>query len=211
MENFGIWQWNLMFQSQCSMRSWDIGNYLIVSQLIDWRSIDLMQCSSKSLFLITNGTSSSLLMPTVEERTIVLLVTNTQCVVYYTYTYTNTNTKRKRKQADSVFQVQMVLLTSDFSFLTRGERHNSYYANHPQCAVHLVMFKISLGRDLKNPTTSLTAQIQLSTDSFPKSSNSQDHLLQAWRHPHSSPISWWLSYPLRMSVKPYPMTKHLNS
>ena len=32
-------------------------------------------------------------------------------------------------------------------------------------------------------------QCQLSTDSFTKSSNSQDHLFRAWRHPHSSLIS----------------------
>ena len=30
---------------------------------------------------------------------------------------------------------------------------------------------------------------QLSTDSFSKSSNSQDHLFRLWCHPHSSPIS----------------------
>ena len=52
------------------------------------------------------------------------------------------------------------------------KRDNSYYANHPQCLVHLVMLKISVGRDPKNPTTSSTAQIQLSTV-FSKSSNSQ--------------------------------------
>ena len=31
--------------------------------------------------------------------------------------------------ADYVVQVQTVLLTSDFSTSTRGEKHNSYYAN----------------------------------------------------------------------------------
>ena len=71
------------------------------------------------------------------------------------------------------------LLTSDFSSSTQGERHNSYYANHPQHAVHLVMFKISVSKDKKNPTTSLRAQIQLSTDSFLKFPNSQDHLFRA--------------------------------
>ena len=49
-------------------------------------------------------------------------------------------------QADSVVSD---LLTSDFSSSTRGERHNPYYANHPQRAVHLVMFKISVDRDPK--------------------------------------------------------------
>ena len=31
-------------------------------------------------------------------------------------------------------------------------------------------------------------KIQLSADSFSKSSNSQDHLFRPWHHPHSSPI-----------------------
>ena len=33
-------------------------------------------------------------------------------------------------QVDSVVQVQTVLLISDFGSSTRGERHNSYYADH---------------------------------------------------------------------------------
>ena len=33
------------------------------------------------------------------------------------------------------------------------------------------------------------SNLNFSTDSFSKSSNSQDHLFQAWRHPHSSSIS----------------------
>ena len=41
------------------------------------------------------------------------------------------NTGENRQiQADSVVQVQTVLLVSDFSSSTRGERHDSYYANH---------------------------------------------------------------------------------
>ena len=32
-----------------------------------------------------------------------------------------------------------VLLTSDFGSSTLGERHNSYYANHPQYSAHLVV------------------------------------------------------------------------
>ena len=50
------------------------------------------------------------------------------------------------------------LLISDFSSSTRGERYNSYYANNLQRAAHLVMFKISVGRDLKNPTTYLNGR-----------------------------------------------------
>ena len=53
------------------------------------------------------------------------------------------------------------LLTSDFSSSTRGERHKSYYATHRQRGAHLVMFKISVGRDPKNTTTSSTVKIQL--------------------------------------------------
>ena len=49
--------------------------------------------------------------------------------------------------------------TNDSKKGTRGERHNSYYADPPhQCAAHLVMFKISVGRDPKNPTTSFNGQ-----------------------------------------------------
>ena len=45
-------------------------------------------------------------------------------------------------------------LTFDFGSLTQGERYNSYYADHTiwphKRAVHLAMFKISVGRDLQN-------------------------------------------------------------
>ena len=39
------------------------------------------------------------------------------------------------------------LLIPDFGSSTRGERHNSYYANHPRHAAYLVMFKISVGQN----------------------------------------------------------------
>ena len=35
-------------------------------------------------------------------------------------------------------------------FSTKRERHSSYYANHPQWTSHLVIFKISISRDLQN-------------------------------------------------------------
>ena len=75
------------------------------------------------------------------------------------------------------FQVWTRSLISCFGSSTWGERHNSYDANHPQCAVHLVIFKISVDRDQKNPTTSSTARIQLSIqwlrlNSLPPWSNS---------------------------------------
>ena len=93
------------------------------------------------------------------------------------------------------------------------------YANHTmlnQRAAHLVMFKISVCRDLQRPktqlylptaeyptttlngrisTTSSTVKIQLSSSTVRiqltlfKILNSQDHLFWAWCHPHSSPIS----------------------
>ena len=73
----------------------------------------------------------------------------------------------------------------------------------PQRVAHLVMLKISVGRDQKKPTTSFNGQNStpnglipnsrlhgpISTASFSKSLNSQDHLYRAWRYPHSSPIS----------------------
>ena len=109
-------------------------------------------------------------------------------IQWYIYKY---KYRQIQIQADSVVQVRTVLLTSDFGSSTRGERHNSYNANNLQRVAHLVMFKISVCRDLKNPITSSTVQIQLSTDSFSKSSNSQDHLFRAWRHLHSSPFPVW--------------------
>ena len=99
------------------------------------------------------------------------------------------------------------------SMATRGERHNSYNVDPTRRASHLVMFNISVGRDLKNPTTSFNGQNPtlrlngpISTASFSKSSNSQDHLFRAWLHPPSNFLSggllwqWWLSYPLHRSV-----------
>ena len=100
-------------------------------------------------------------------------------------------------QVDSFVSVPTVLLTSEFGSSTLGERHNSYYANHPQRAAHLVMFKIFAGRDPKIPTTSSTVENSIlyapmaenstvclygpmsTFNSFSKFSNSQDHLFQA--------------------------------
>ena len=72
----------------------------------------------------------------------------------------------------------------------------------PQRVAPLAMFKISVGRDMKNPTTSFIGQNptpngpipnsclngSISTDTFLKSSKSQEHLFWAWHQPHSSPI-----------------------
>ena len=71
--------------------------------------------------------------------------------------------KHRRKQADSV-----VSCTNGFiNFLTSAQsdtrRETQFLLCWPhQRAAHLVMFKISIERDPKNPTTSSTAQIQLS-------------------------------------------------
>ena len=40
------------------------------------------------------------------------------------------NTGGNKYTGDSAVQVRKVLLTSDFGSSTRGERHNSYYADH---------------------------------------------------------------------------------
>ena len=114
------------------------------------------------------------------------------------------------------------LLTSDFGPWWHEKRDTILTMLTLQRAMHLVMSKISVGRNPKNATTSFNGQNPtlngripdsclngpISTDVFSKSLNSQDHLFRAWCHPHSSSISclgvyydkWWLSYPLRTSV-----------
>ena len=115
---------------------------------------------------------------------------------------------------------------------TRRERHSSFYANHPQRAAHLVIFKISVGRDPINLITSSTAQIQVSTH-WPKlkfslppwfNVNSQlTHFSKIFKFSGPSlPVmtsstlqvhflsggllwQWWLSYPLRTSVRLHPI------
>ena len=82
-------------------------------------------------------------------------------IVYFTYTYSYTVKYECKYRRTLSFQVRTVLLTSNFGSSTLGERHNSYHANHSKRAAHLVLFKISVGKDSKNPTTSSTAQIQL--------------------------------------------------
>ena len=136
--------------------------------------------------------------------------------------------------ADSVVQTR----TFDIGSSTRRERHNSYSA--VSTTVHLVMFKNSLSRDLKNPTTSSTAQIQLSTqwqklNCLPHWSNLNFQLIifqnpqilrtissghDVIHTPASIPVwgllwQWRLSYPLRTSVNcsnwPYTWTHNPNS
>ena len=126
-----------------------------------------------------------------------------------------------------LFQIRMVYYFHDFSPWRHEERDTILtMLTPPQHAAHLVISKVSVGRDPKNPTTSFNSQnptlasvVQSQLTFFSKSSNSQDHLFWAWSHPHSSPISclgvyydkWWLSYPLQASVKLHLMTMHLDS
>ena len=67
------------------------------------------------------------------------------------------NTGENKYTGDSIVQVRKVLLTSDFGSSIRGERHNSYYADHTirphKRAAHPVMLEISVGRGLKNIIT----------------------------------------------------------
>ena len=150
-------------------------------------------------------------------RCIPTMIISITTVIQYIYKY-----KFRWKQADSIVSGTNGLLTSDFGSSTWGERHNSYYANHPQRAAHLVMFKISVCKDPKNLTTSSTAQIELSfqwqkLNSLPPWSNlnwlfQNPQILRTISSGHGvihtpDPFSvwcllwqWWLSYPLRTSV-----------
>ena len=119
-------------------------------------------------------------------------------------------------QADSLVQTRTNLLISWLRpMATRRERHNSYNADHTtwphKHAADPVMFKISVGRDPKNPTTSSTLNCMAGTplsaciaeNSFlcrhgPMSPPNycafkilkfSAHLFWAWRHAHSSPIT----------------------
>ena len=106
-------------------------------------------------------------------------------------------------QLDSVLFRYKRLLTSDFRSSTRGERHNSYYADctiwpHKR-AVHPVVFKISSGRNLHISmvrlqllNTIVFTQLQLST--WPKSTFQLD-----WspfdNQLDRSPVNYQLDWP----------------
>ena len=135
-----------------------------------------------------------------------------------------------KTQADSVVSYTNAFINFWLSVHgnTRRETHflkslfYPYHADHPPCGD----VKISDDRDPKNPTTRPTVENStlclhgpISTDSFSKSSNSQDHLFRAWGHPHSSPISCLRVYYdngdchilCACALKLHPMTLHLNS
>ena len=109
-------------------------------------------------------------------------------------------------------------------FDTRRERHNSYYADH-------AMLIIPNARRILWYLWSMSEEIRKKLDSSTRWSNlnSQVTLFQKPQilrtissghdvipTPAPFPVGrllrlWWLSYPLRASVKLYPMTMHLNS
>ena len=65
-----------------------------------------------------------------------------------------TNTKQAETGGLRCSGTNILLLTPDFGSSTREESHNSYYADHiiwtHKRAAHLVVFKISVIRDLQN-------------------------------------------------------------
>ena len=74
----------------------------------------------------------------------------------------------------------------------------TYYADHPNARCILWCLRsqfISTGRDpkngKKNSTLCLHGIISILNWLFSKSSNFQDHLFRAWRHPHPSPFPVW--------------------
>ena len=123
------------------------------------------------------------------------------------YVYICKHRPKYNTRADSVVQVRTVLLTSDFGSSTQGERHSILTMLTPsQRTAHLVVFKISVGRDPKNLTVAATVENStlcpngrnsivylhgpMSTfKSLSKSPNYQDHFFPAWHHPHSRLIS----------------------
>ena len=61
-----------------------------------------------------------------------------------------------QNRGDSVVQVRTILLVSDFGSSTRGERHNSYYANPiPTRGASQFIFA---GRDTKSSTAATTVE-----------------------------------------------------
>ena len=112
---------------------------------------------------------------------------------------------KHKTQADSVVSGTNGLLISWLLGSWRHEERDTILTmlTPPQRTAQLVMFKISVVRGSKNPTTFFNGQnstlnsripnsrlnAPISTNSFSKSSNSQDHLFRARRHPHSGPNS----------------------
>ena len=137
-------------------------------------------------------------------------------------------------QADSVVSDTNSLLTSGLGPWPHEERYTILTMLTPQRTANLVMFKISIGRDPKNPTTSFIGQnptLNSVAEEPTLASIVQSRLtlfkilrfsrpsLPGMTSSTLQPISclgvyydrWWLLYPLHASVKLHPMTIHLNS
>ena len=108
------------------------------------------------------------------------------------------NTVQNKYTGDSLVKVRTVVLTSEFGSSARGERQNYYNADHiiwpHKHAAHLVMFKISVCRHPKNPSTFSTAQSQLQLNgrelnSLSTWSNVNPQLTSFLKSSNSQPIS----------------------
>ena len=144
---------------------------------------------------------------------------------------TNACTGKYNTKVDSVVQVQMHLLTSWLQFIdTRREtQFLKVFRNHtmltplPTFGKHILWCLrsqfISASRDPKNSTLWLNGPIstsQLTLFQNPqilRTISSGHDVIHTPAHFQSGVLlwQWWLSYPLRMSVKLYLMTTHLNS
>ena len=166
----------------------------------------------KPIIIGALGTTTKWLVQGLEDleiggrvETICYIITHIQMHMQYIC-----NTKHRQIQADSVVSSMNTSINPwPRTMATRGERHNSYYAEPTPNARSILRCPrypfISAGRDPENSTAAATVENStlclngrnstlcfhgpISTDSFSKSSNSQDHLFRAWHHPHSSPIS----------------------
>ena len=146
-----------------------------------------------------------------------IIRTKDTSVVYRDEISHNSNTKHIQIQTQIqfrrtlLFQVRTHLLIPGFGPWRHEERDTILIMlTPPQHAAHLVMFKITVGRDPKNPTTSFNGK-----DPTPSFQNPQ--ILGTFSSGHDV-ISclgvyydkWWFSYPLRANVKLHPMTMHLD-
>ena len=107
---------------------------------------------------------------------------------------------------------------------TRREIQFLLYWAKPQSAAYLVVFKISVGRDLQNLTTcpndrrpnSMPQRSNLNSFQNPQILGTVSSGHNVMHTPASFSVwfflcQWWLSNLLRASVKLHPMTMHLNS
>ena len=114
------------------------------------------------------------------------------------------------------FQIRTCLLISGFSPWWHEKRDTilkslcwSYYADPRPNTRHILWCLRSLSVEIQKTQLHLsTVKIQLV---FLKSSNSQDHLFQAWHHPHSSLISCLvIVISFAQECKLHQLTMHLD-